>query len=42
VTLEGPAAGVAALASRHTAALTAGAIVLGALAGRLVDRTKRA
>jgi membrane protein len=36
-----PARGAPGLASRHTAALTAGAIVLGALAGRLLERTRR-
>jgi membrane protein len=37
-----PARGALGLASRHAAALTAGAIVLGALAGRLLDRTRGA
>jgi len=37
-----PAGGAMGLVSRHTAALTAGAIVLGALAGRVLDRTDRA
>jgi membrane protein len=38
----GPAGAVTGLVSRHTAALTAGAIVLGAVAGRVLDRTDRA
>ena len=37
-----PAGAVTGLVSRHTAALTAGAIVLGALAGRVLDRANRA
>jgi len=37
-----PEEGVLGAASRHTAALTAGAIVVGALAGRLIDRKHRA
>ena len=38
--VERPAPSVLGAMSRHTAALTAGAIVLGALAGRLLDRDR--
>jgi len=37
-----PSSGVLGVVSRNAAAFTAGAIVLGALAGRLLDRTDRA